>query len=339
MSRQKQFFRESTKAEIKRKSYIDFKELGDLPIIASLDPNEYTIVPDFIPRGYESYRKFMKHGPEVQIKRIFTLEQAVRLGKTPVQLREEAFDAIKGYNYCGYTILPIMPTEKTGPELRIDERKRKIPLVECVEGARIFAYARQTGVPLKVNPYPDAKRVRIDGAEVIVDVPSRHMRGRFTEGMRMQFKLMSVPFFDCREKYAISFNIGSDHSCPSKRFNIRYRYTDDKESSGIVNICAHEIAAYLELIQQQSDKKNIIPLQMCQFAIPTQETVDYYLKWENNVLVKDESLKAKDKLKKPNRAHKEIALWALVHSLKHDATFYSRASRDGNVQDYNWFSG
>jgi len=75
---------------------------------------------------------------------------------------------------------------------------------------------------------------------------------------------------------------------------------------------------------------------MSQFAIPSQETVDYYLKWCNNVLVRDEGLESKDNLRKPNRAEREIALWHLVKSLGHDRTFYADRSRDGNVKDYKW---
>jgi len=106
-----------------------------------------------------------------------------------------------------------------------------------------------------------------------------------------------------------------------------------------VNICAHEIAGYLQLIQDEiTDKKNLIPLQMCQFAIPSQETVNYYLRLENNVLIRDESLESKDKLRKINRAEKEIALWSLVEAYGHDRTFYAGRSKDGNVRDYNWES-
>jgi len=75
---------------------------------------------------------------------------------------------------------------------------------------------------------------------------------------------------------------------------------------------------------------------MCQFAIPTQETVDYYLKLENNVLVKDKNLKSKDYLRKMNRAEREIALWALVKKFGHDKTFYSKKSRDKDIADYKW---
>jgi hypothetical protein len=43
-------------------------------------------------------------------------------------------------------------------------------------------------------------------------------------------------------------------------FNIRYRYADDKESSGVVNICCHEIAGYLQLVQYaMQEDKNLIP--------------------------------------------------------------------------------
>ena len=57
---------------------------------------------------------------------------------------------------------------------------------------------------------------------------------------------------------------------------------------------------------------------------------------ENNVLIYDKKIKAKDNLRKPNRAEKEIGLWASVEFLGHDKTFYSKKSRDGDVADYNW---
>ncbi len=320
MEQKKPFFRQLTKAEIKRKNLVEIASLAD---ISGLQADQFVILPEtLVPRGYDSARKFMKHGPEVKPKRAYSLEQAIRDGRTPVQLRRDEFNAIDNGNYCGYSFLP----------LGRDRRKRKVPLIECLEGARIFAYAHQTPrTGIKIRAYADSARVRLDGAEVVAEVPSRTQ-----DMLRIQLKLISVPMVDCPEKYGVALNIGSDHSCGSKRYNIRYRYTDDKESSGIVNSCGHEIAAYLELIQQQWQEMNIIPLQMSQFAIPTQETVNYYLKFENNVLVRDANLLCEDKLRKPNRAEKEIGLWNLVLTRGHDRTFYSRASRDGSVQAYRW---
>jgi len=317
----KTFFRESTKAEIKEKNKIIIEELHE---IANIKQNEYAILYSFIPKNYENSRKFMKHGPEVKPMRYYSLEHALKIRKTPVQLREEAFNKINSYEFCGYSFMP----------LGKDKRKRKVSLVECLEGARLFAYSHQTNAKIFAKPYDKPERVDKEGAEVIIEVPSRTKKEK-----RNKFKLTSVPIKDSQEKYAISFNFGSDHSCPSKKFNIRYRYFSDKESSGIVNICAHDIAGDLQLIEQElNKKKNIIPLQMCQFAIPTQETVNYYLKLENNLLIYDENLKNKNKLRKPNRAEKEISLWALVKYLGHDKTFYSKKSRDGNVADYKWKS-
>lgn len=318
--KKKTFFREATKAQVKKKELVQIESVVD---IAELGPDLYAIINPLVPRGFESARKFMKHGREVKLQRACTLADAVRMAKTPIQLREQAFNDISRADYCGYSFMPIGK----------DRRKRKVALIECLEGARLFAYAHQvpqTRIDLKA--YADSARVRRDGAEVVGSVPSRRQGER-----RIPLKLISVPMVDSGEKYGIALGIHSDHSCPSKRFNIRFTYSDDKESSEVVNVCAHEIALYFELIQREwEENKNMVPLQMCQYAIPSQETVDYYLKWENNLLVRDEELSSKDKLRKPNRAEKEIGLWAWVDRHGHDETFYSKGSRDGDVREYRW---
>lgn len=53
------------------------------------------------------------------------------------------------------------------PLIGNDWRKRKVPLVECLEGARLFAYAHQIGNSIRVKPYSDARRVETEGAEVV----------------------------------------------------------------------------------------------------------------------------------------------------------------------------
>lgn len=317
----KAFFREAKKSEIKAKTLV---EIANLAEILNLSTGEYAIIESPMPEAWQDPRKFLKHGSEVRLKRTHTIEQAIRESRTPVQLREEKFNNIRNYLYCAYSFIPV----GTG----IDQRRRKVSLASCLEGARIFAYSHQLNVPIKIREYADARRVSLEGAEVVFEVPSRTEKKD-----RHQFKMMSVPIIDSPEKYKIALNISSDHSCPEKRFKIRYRSYSDKEGSQVFNFCSHEIAGYLELIQLELEKnKNLVPLQMCQFAIPSQAIVDYYLKLNNNVLVKDESLACKDKLRLPNRADEEIALWFMVRNFGHDPTFYSDKSRDGNVRNYNW---
>jgi len=318
--KKKTFFRNLTKAQIRKKDLIENATLFDL---SQMTNNEYMIIDPIFAGNTLSARKHMKHGPEVKPRRQYTIEQALNEKITPVQMREDVFNNLNGPFYCSYSFQP----------LGNDKRKRKVSLVQCLEGAKLYAYANQVnGAEIIVKPYADAKRVAKEGAEIIVEVPSRTQKQ-----LRSRFKLMSIPVIDSPEKYAIALNFGSTHSCPSKEFKIRYTYENSKENSQVLNICAHEIAGYLGVIDYFcNEEKNLIPLQMSQFALPTQETADFYKKMDNNVLIRDNKIKSKDSLRKPNFADKEVALWDWVKSKGHDVSFYPKASRDGTLANYNW---
>ncbi len=319
----KTFFKEPTAGKILK--YERIKEIRENIVnnIMGLGEHEAGVIyADLIPRTYESPRKFMKHGTDVKLHRFSSLEDVLEKRLTPVQIREIAFNKIYNIPYCGYSIKPFAGT---------DQRTRKVSLVECVEAAKLYKYSNpsEKKSSIIIKPYDDARRVAKDGAEIIAIVPSR------TENQdRHKFKFSSVPVTDNNDKYGIAYNISTDHSCSSKRFNIRYKFKDDKESSRVFNFCAHEIAAYMSIIDHYwNNDKNIIPLQMSQFAIPTQKTVDYYDKLCNNALIQT-SYDVKPR--KLNNAEKEILLWNLVYKEKHDATFFSRKGRDKDLREYRW---
>ena len=113
-----------------------------------LSVDEYTVVP--LPQAYTSVRKFRKHGDEVKLRRYRTVEDALADKATPVELRRQKFDHLHSHKYCSYSFMPLIGN---------DWRKRKVPLVECLEGARLFAYAHQIGNSIRVKPYSDARRV------------------------------------------------------------------------------------------------------------------------------------------------------------------------------------
>ena len=262
----------------------------------------------------------MKHAAEVKTKRLKSLEDAVRLRRTPVQLREEAFDTLRSPIKNGYSFKPFISTDK---------RTRRVSLVECLEGTKLYCYANpdrvESFVPeISVKPYDDSVRVDREGAEVIVKVPSR-----MKKAPRYEFKMGSITVADTRHKWGTAYNISTDHDCQSKRFNIQYNYDWDKESSRVFNFCAHEVAAYLAVIDYYwTEKKNVIPLQMSQFAIPSKETVDYYSKLCKYCLIQEDGEKAR----KLNHAEKEILLWGLVKKLGHDKTFFAK----DKVRDYKF---
>lgn len=289
--------------------------------IESLEEDKVLIIETrLIPPNYFTQRKFLKHGQEVKPERVYTLEQMAKEIFVPVRLREEAFNSIADGPYCGYSFIPLVGRDK---------RKRKVSLVECLEGARLFAYAHKVGTGIEFKSYEDSKKVESEGAEITVRVPSRTQKRS-----RYEFNLISVPIVDNRDKFAITQSIASTgHDCKRKQYDFRFKYEDEKESSRLFNFCAHEIAAYFEVANYSWNiLKNIIPLEMNQFAIPTGKTVEYYKRLCDSTLIRDNNLKTKDKLRKLNKADKEILLWGFVHRYKHNETFFARE----RIENYDW---
>lgn len=316
----KSFFVQPTAAQIKK--YASIREVSSDLVneILKLEEGEAIIIRrNLIPPRYKQPRKFMKHGQEVKTRRFRSLEEAIESRITPVQLREEAFNDLNSPFRCGYSFKPFVGNDK---------RTRKVSLVECVEGTKIYCYPHQQRgfLPsIDVQPYDEAARVEKEGAEIVVRVPSR-----IKKASRYELKFSSIPVIDTKNKWGITHQISTDHDCQSKRFNIRYTYTRDKEDSRVFNFCAHEVAGYLAIINHYwTNKKNVIPLQMSQFAIPTQETIKFYEKLCGNCLIQEDKT---EKPRKLNQAEKEILLWGLVYKLKHDRTFFAK----GKVKEYAW---
>ena len=324
VDKKKTFFRDTSLAQIRKKRLVRVP----LSQIVDISDDEYIIIDPLFAGNAQSARKFIKHGPEVKLRREKTIQQAIRDKLTPVQMRAEDFNLLNGTFNCAYSFMP----------LGKDKRKRKVSLRSCLEGARIYAYAHQVeGIgrerpEIIVKPYDKARRVALEGADIIVKMPSRRQKHP-----RIEFKFTSVPVVDCPEKYAICLNLGSTHSCPLKQYRIRYKFDWQKESSQVVNICAHEVAGFLAIIDHYYNKeKNIVPLQMSQFAVPTQAMVDYYIKLNNNLLIRDNKLVSKHQLRKLRVADIEVGLWSRVKEKRHDATFFPVGSVDGNIRDYKW---
>jgi len=315
----KKFFEQPTAAQIKK--YTLVREISeDLidNILGLREDGAVIIRRDLVPEKFDGPKKFMKHGREVKVRRFKSLEEAANLKLTPVQLRELAFDALKPVPFSSYSFKPF---------IRTDKRTRKVSLVECLEGTKIYCYANHPDYPtsIKVKPYDAARRVRKDGAEIVVSVPSRTKKVS-----RYGFKFGSVPVTNSRDKWGLAHSVVTDHDCKSKRFNIRYRPHQGKESSRLFNWCAHEIAGYFAIVDYYWNTcKNLVPLEMNQFAIPTQEAVDFYSKLCQNCLIQTSPEETPRKL---NFGEKEILLWGLVYKLKHDQTFFAR----GKVRDYQW---
>ena len=314
---QKAFFKEPTKAVIKGlTTYEANNTLIDR--IINLEEGQGLIVNTRImSEDYSDARKFLKHAPEVQ-----TLHDMVRERTSPVELRRAAFDALQHPYYAGYSFRPFQPSRSR------DLRRRKVSLVECLEGARIYAYAHQMAGDIEVGQYYNSKAVAKDGATMPVRVPSRRKKKS-----RYQFDLTSVPIIDNRDKFKISAGVGTmGHDCERKIWHFRY---NNSERSDMFVFCAHEIAAYRQAMDDVWMQGKKTPTAMTQFAQPTTLTIDYYQRLLDSVIIEDPMITAKDQLRKLNKAEEEILLWALVQNKGHDETFF-RPKQGTKLRDEDW---
>ena len=160
----KSYFKRPTEAQIR--NYSSVRGINDNLIenIFLLNIDEAIIIKTtLLPERYPDSRKFMKHGPEVNLPRFKSAAECLEKRVSPVQLRSRTFNRIRPTPKCSYSFKPFTGT---------DTRKRKVSLDECLQGTELYGYSSQ-GPNIEVTPYDNAKRVISDGAEIIVTVPSR----------------------------------------------------------------------------------------------------------------------------------------------------------------------
>ncbi len=76
----------------------------------------------------------------------------------------------------------------------------------------------------------------------------------------------------------------------------------------------------------------IIDPEINPFAIPTQYEVDFYKKLKG-VLIRDEELKNKDKLRKLYKEDEEVLVFGSVYKHGYDKTFNGKIEE---LKDYDW---
>ena len=331
----KEYFAEPSVASIIRsKEQIHPVNKDDLvDKILGLQASQYLVIDTkalpLIPRQYPSPRKFLRHGPFVQVETPKSIDEAVEGHMTPWILRREAFDAVSSMYHPGYSFRLIEGYRK-------DQRERRVRLVELCEALRILTYGVQTGNDIVIEKiYADSQRASKDGATVSISVPSRSEKQE-----RYRFRMSSV-VIDSNDPYSYVAANGflTDIHFPARSWAFRFNYYNDKEDSHVVNIFAPEIAAYYKLMMEElhrQHKPNKSVAEMSPFGVPTNVTVNYYKHLLSKVAVYDTELKSKSKLRKLNKAEQEVLLWALIRERKYEQTFFRKISSDGPVMDLDW---
>ncbi len=340
----KRFFQEPTVAQIKREcslTRVNSRERNLVERVLSLEEGEAIVTTPLFPerigkkRIYDS-REFVKHAPEVEPSPINMIRDWIkramqREDKWPIPLdfRRYSFDRISQPYFGGYSFNPFPPG------IRGDNRVRRVSLVECLEGARLYSYVNQVSqvAPVKIGDYTSCREVEEKGAVVPVEVPSRTQHvGRY------KFKLTSVPVIKNRRKFRIGWNVGTEgHDCERKRWHFRYKGGSPTEEQVF---CAHEIAAYRAFADHmwlKSDREHTpTPYVMSQFVQPSERLINVYRRALDSLLIFDRSLrKGKGGLRTTNKGDEEVLLWMAVQKYGHDDTCF-RVKGEKKLMDEDW---
>ena len=332
MVKKKTFFREPTRAQIATydqvhaktdlvERVLDLEEDKTLVIDRLLIPEEFQRTGN----GRDSWF-FLRHAPVVEASKGQQLWNVARGRQRPVDFRRAAFNAVKSARrvedlaFSGYAFTPF----DVKPFRTKDKRTRRIGLVETLEGARLFAYGQQSAASIEVQAYDKVASINFQGAKYFVRVPSRTQKKT-----KHEFDVTGIPVAENRNKYGVAWSTGSlGHDCRRGLF-IGMAYSREDP---MFDLCAHEIAAQLRIMELSCQEGNKTPYLMSQVALPTEKAVRFYTRLMDSTLVRDPSLETKDQLRPLYKAEKEIMMWGLVHKHGHDETFDGRE----NLGGMNW---
>jgi len=303
---------------------------GDQAIILdNQDPDQ-----KLIPGSYEGSQNFLKHGRKVFID-----------SRDPMWIsREEKFSRIherKENNPDYFAEFSGISWKPRG----VDERSRYSHLVDSVEAVRIFHYIRNAPDFQELLDFSHEARPpwkgQEEGANYCVDMTSRSGERK----KNVAVTLRHVPFTREGDPSRVISSLDAQCDCQYFRFhNLVYQ----NESSGRkspVFMDMHAIAAYLFVVdrdQRELDKEMepfyaqmraegskvdrvaCVAMQENPFALPQQTTLNDYLKFERQVMIKDvvadknghvllkKNGEPRIKHRKTNRSEKELFLFNYI---------------------------
>lgn len=346
----KSFFKERTAAQIRELDVSETsRQRGLVKIIDDLDPASdglivrAQLIPGRFFRGVETQaqasRKAYKHGDLIALSHPQTKADCYHAREIPLAMRARDFAGLESMKeedikVFGYSVRPTWG----------DRTRRVFPFVWMPEGVRLFAYAENNAGGIGVEAYPDARKVREEGASVVVTVPSRTKKNP-----RYSFKMQHVPFISqtpenlatvltLRPQIMQDEETGEpvEGRTPHDVYNIKYGYEGDREGSNPITFYPHDLAGYLGIVKQQLQNHNMTAMEMNPFALPSRHQADFYNKLCNNVLVYDPTIQEKTNLRKLHVAEKSLLLARAIGQFGHDDFAFWEPARDGLLKDYDW---
>ncbi|MEK6942533.1 MAG: hypothetical protein AABX00_00535 [Nanoarchaeota archaeon] len=303
-SAKKNYFKDPSVAGILKGSapvYVETNR-GVAGRVLSLDEGECIVLNSkILPDSFRDSKRFLMNAQPIEVKSPDSLEDAVENAMTPALAREAAFSEVYHPYNSGYAFAPFAGNE--------DRRQRVVRLVELCEAMRLVSYGMQTGEDIKIGKIYSGNAASESGSIVSVSVPSRTKK---VKDYRFQMRSVATNP-DSVNNYAIANGFNTTISIPASDWAFGF---GERQMGGAkaIYLFAPEIAAYFKFMIQPGNETSRI---MSPFAMPTDLMIEFYRSMLSNVAVRDESVDAKHKLRKLNKAEQEIMLWSLVQEVGH----------------------
>jgi len=287
---------------------------------------------DFVRMRMEKRGKFLRHGDEIKVisagNNVSTLLNRLVPGKAnshkpihPYTLIKEAYEnAGRGFYSC-YSIVPIIGSDK---------RIRRIPLLDCIDGTLLFAYAQKQCGGCDVMPYTDAHKVAEEGGSVVVRVPSRSPKHP-----RQKFRIDNLAIKEGPLQNVVGASIITTHNCDDMIYKgIRYKQADEKISSKHFNFDAHDICGILAAMEDYERQGNMTPSQCSYILVPTEFMFGLYKKMRKQCIVEDFNHKGKVIEYCLNEAELESFIQGCAIHYGLEKTFLPRHIISGDIKEY-----
>lgn len=311
-------------------------------VLDQLDP-EQRLIDD----RYKSSEDFLKHGPKVFIDS----------SKPMWMSREEEFSGIHNKKQQDSNYFAEFAGITWKPD-GIDKRSRIVHLVDCVEAVMIYHYLANSrdfyemfDITHEARP---SKKGMAEGANYCIDMSSRSE----VKKDKVAVTLKHIPFSKKGDPAKVVS--GLDAMCDCKYFRYHNLVYEDRYSGrkSPLFLDMHAIAAYLSIIdknQKELDRfikekygedaarKVCAAMETNPFPLPTQTTLNDYLKFERQVMIRDVARDSEGKLKlrkdgnprikhrKTNRAEKELFLVNYIAAYGEKTFFATKRLRDYEI--------
>lgn len=279
-------------------------------------------------------RMHRKYGEEIRVDDFQSVDEAVEAQTKGWTLRNLIADsyneAALGF-YSNYALYPVGTQDDK--VRRSDLRKRKVPLVEIIEGIKLLHYAAQRAKGITVlKAYDDTDEVAAKGVTVKLRVPSRSIKQQ-----RYEFNAENIPLSDNEQILKIALDYVTSHNCADKDSLIQYKVMSPDESPHVFLNDAHDIAAYFAVAQHYAELGNDIPTLASPFLFPNTEMLKLYERFfYQAVTLKNQLGKVQKSNMRPlNTQEMEVLMQAAVIKLGFDRMIGHDLSPAAN---YSWRS-